>query len=171
MLRLIRHGESEANAGAVTSNYGAVALTKLGKSQAEAIANGCTEIPSVIGVSRYLRAQQTAARLVNRFPEVPVCDLEVHEFTYLETERCNGMNSVDRQPMVDEYWSRMDPHYCDGTGSESFSQLLDRVDSFLLWATKQSGNALVFTHEQFIRGVLVRGMYPHEQDLKKTMQI
>ena len=78
---------------------------------------------------------------------------------------------MDREPMVREYWCRMDPHYCDGPGSESFAGLFDRVDSFLHWASQQSGNTVVFTHEQFIRGVLLKTMYPFEQDLKRLMQM
>ena len=82
MLRLIRHGESEANAGGVTSDFGTVALTDLGRLQAEAIAKNCIDVPNAIGVSGYLRAQQTAAPLLARFPNVQAVEVGVHEFTY-----------------------------------------------------------------------------------------
>lgn len=170
MLRLIRHGESEANAGGVTSDFGAVALTERGRRQADAIASHFAEPPNLVGLSRYLRARLTAAPLIARYPEISVIDLDVHEFTYLASERCVDMNAVQRQPLVDEYWNRMDPDYYDGPGSESFCKFFERTDSFLNWASTQSGDCVVFTHEQFIRAVLLRTMYPYERDLAKMMR-
>src|SRR5690606_16323945 len=84
MLRLVRHGESVANAGGVpTTDYAAIPLTDRGRAQAEAVAAACREEPGWIGLSPYLRALQTAAPLLARYPESPALDLPIHEFTYL----------------------------------------------------------------------------------------
>jgi len=162
MLWLVRHGESAANAGGVTSDYAAIPLTDRGRIQAEAVAAACREPPSWIGQSAYLRARQTAAPLRARYPGSPVADLAVQEFTYLAAERCLHMDATARQPFVEAYWSRMAPDYCDGEGAESFSGLCDRARSFLQYAAGQPGLGVVFTHEQFIRAVLVAVMYSGE---------
>jgi hypothetical protein len=91
-----------------------------------------------------------------------VADLAVHEFTYLAAGRCFGMDAAARQPLVDAYWSRMAPDHCDGEGAESFAGLCDRAGSFLGYAAERPGFGVVFTHEQFIRAVLVAAMYPGE---------
>ena len=170
MLWLVRHGESEANAGSVTSDFAAIALTPQGQVQSNAVAAVCHEAPTWIGLSSYLRARQTAAPLLARFPQASTIELEVHEFTYLAAERCVGMNSLDRQPLVDEYWSRLDPNYWDGAGAESFAALYERARSFLRWAREQSGHGVVFTHEQFIRAVLLVAVYPYEAASKDMMR-
>lgn len=163
MLWLVRHGESVANAGGVTSDYAAIPLTDRGRAQAEAVAAACPKSPDWVGRSAYLRAQQTAAPLLARYPAVGVADFAVHEFTYLAAGRCVGMDAANRQPLVEAYWSRMDPDYCDGEGAESFAGLCVRSRAFLAHAAGQPGFGMVFTHEQFIRAVLVAVLYPAEE--------
>jgi broad specificity phosphatase PhoE len=162
MLWLVRHGESAANAGAVTSDYAAIPLTDRGRAQAEAVAAACREPPAWVGRSTYLGARQTAAPLLARYPASAVADLAVHEFTYLAARRCFGIDAAARQPLVDAYWSRMAPDHCDGEGAESFTGLCDRARSFLGYAAERPGFGVVFTHEQFIRAVLVEALYRGE---------
>ncbi|MFO0891713.1 MAG: histidine phosphatase family protein [Isosphaeraceae bacterium] len=162
MLWLVRHGESLANAGGVpTTDYAAIPLTDRGRAQAEAVAAACREAPAWIGRSPYLRALQTAAPLLARYPESPALDLPIHEFTYLAESRV-AMDAVARQPMVDAYWARMDPDHRDGDGAETFADLHGRARAFLREAAGRAGFGVVFTHEQFIRAVLVAAMYPGE---------
>ena len=170
MLWLVRHGQSVANAGGITADYDNIPLTELGKHQAEAFTATCTEAPDWMGLSPYLRARETAAPLLARFPNVPTIELDVHEFTYLATGRCDGMDSAARQPLVDAYWSQMNPEYCDGIGAESFVELCVRAEAFLNWASGQAGFGVVFTHEQFIRAVLVATMYPSEKPTVTLMR-
>jgi broad specificity phosphatase PhoE len=157
---LVRHGESAANVGEATSDHAAIPLTDLGRAQAAAVASTCAETPDWIGHSPYLRARQTAAPLIARYPTSSVVELAVQEFTYLAPHRCLNMNASARQPLVEAYWSRMDPDFCDGGGAESFVALFARVDAFLKIAAEREGFAVVFSHEQFIRAVLVAVMYP-----------
>ncbi len=170
MLWLVRHGESEANAGGATSDYAAIRLTEQGWEQAKAVAAACRESPAWLGLSPYLRARQTAAPLLARYPGVPVTELAVQEFTYLTPERCVGMDAAARQPLVDAYWSQLDPNYCDGEGAESFAKMWGRARSFLAWAGEQPGFGVVFTHEQFIRAALASVLYAGEEPSVSVMQ-
>ena len=69
MLWFVRHGESEANSGKITSDFAAIPLTLKGRSQAVAVATACNTRPSRIVLSRYLRARQTSEPLLQKFPE------------------------------------------------------------------------------------------------------
>jgi broad specificity phosphatase PhoE len=57
---LIRHGQSESNAGLPSTDWRAIPLTTLGRRQAEHVAGVFADPPQFIVTSPYLRASQTA---------------------------------------------------------------------------------------------------------------
>ena len=175
MLWLVRHGESEANAGGITSDPAGIELTPRGRAQAEAIAASCPERPAWIGLSPFLRARQTAEPLLARYPDVPVKELAVQEFTYLAVARCAGTSGSTRRPLRGAYWSRMDPGYVDGEGAESFGMLWKRASAFLRWAEGRAGPGAVFSHEQFIRAVMTEAVdgvgEPTERDMRRFLAL
>jgi 2,3-bisphosphoglycerate-dependent phosphoglycerate mutase len=67
---LIRHGQSETNAGGPSSDPAAVPLTPLGRWQAEQVAAAFAGAPALIVTSPYLRARQTVEPTISRFPAV-----------------------------------------------------------------------------------------------------
>lgn len=170
MLWLIRHGESVSNAGEKTENYARMPLTPRGQTQAEQIAQAFPQPPDHILLSPYFRAQQTAAPLMRKYPNVPVGEAAVQEFTYLDSDRCRDLNLTGRQPLVDAYWDRMDPAYCDGGNSESYSHFARRVRSFLAHAATGPGWRVVFTHAQFIRGVVLATLWGDLPDSVESMR-
>jgi broad specificity phosphatase PhoE len=159
MLWLVRHAESEGNAGRVTSDYAAIPLTARGCAQAEQVAQACPEPPARVVLSPYRRAHQTAEPLLARFPGIPVVGASVQEFTYLAASRCRDLDALARSPLVEAYWARMDPDYCDGDGAESFADLWVRAAGFLDQAAQWQGLTVVFTHEQFIRAVVAQVLF------------
>lgn len=84
----IRHGESAANAGGASSDPALIALTERGKAQAQAIAQSFEAAPELIVMSPFIRAQDTAAPTLRKFPGVPVEVWPVEEFTYLSPANC-----------------------------------------------------------------------------------
>ncbi|HKE59376.1 MAG TPA: histidine phosphatase family protein [Pyrinomonadaceae bacterium] len=155
---LIRHAESTANAGAATSQPATIPLTERGIEQARCVAASFTKQPDLVVLSPYLRAQQTAAPLLDRFPNTISQEWDVQEFTYLAADRCHNTTLTERKPMVAEYWSRSEPGYCDGPGAESFSQFVARTRAMLektrglLEAPTDPANFIaVFTHGQLIQ--------------------
>jgi 2,3-bisphosphoglycerate-dependent phosphoglycerate mutase len=155
---LIRHGESQSNAGMATLNPASVELTHLGMGQAECIAD-YLEVhvcPERIVTSCYLRARQTAAPTKSCFATVPVEEWPVHEFTYLSNDDFPTPSTVeDRKPLVDAYWELCNPRSVDGPGSESFEQFIARArDVMQRFAEVRIGQTVViFSHEQFICAV------------------
>ena len=151
----IRHAESLANVGSATSTPREIPLSEKGFEQAKVLAENLDPSPDLVIVSPYDRSMQTAAPLLERYPDVRTETLNVQEFTYLSISRCRGTSHEERKPIVAEYWQRSDPNYCDGDQAESFAEFLDRCRRFVDTICEEDFElAFVFTHEQFIKGLL-----------------
>lgn len=152
---LIRHSESEANAGLPTVDPSITPITAKGERQAQQVAQAFTQAPNLIVTSPYYRTQQTAQPTRARFPDVPHAEWPVQEFTYLAPARYRGSTIEDRLPLSDAYWQQNDPHHRDGTGAESFADLLVRVQ---ITQTKlihlEEEFVVVFSHGRFIRALV-----------------
>ncbi len=154
-ILLIRHAESESNAGLHTSDPASISLTSIGYKQAENIAINLSEPPELIVVSSYIRTQQTARPTIKRFPGVPCEEWTIHEFTYLSPEKCENTTKSERLSMVKQYWDLCDPSYCDGSGAESFIGFIKRVRSTIDRLKQRKEKFIVlFSHGQFIAALL-----------------
>lgn len=152
---LIRHGESEANAGLPTLNPVKTPLTAKGHLQAQQIASCFTQPPDLIITSPYWRTQQTAQPTRERFPNVPHAEWQVQEFTYLAPARYEGSTIEERRPQSDAYWLQNDPVYVDGTGAESFVDLIQRAQTTHRQICQlQVPYTVIFSHGRYIRAVL-----------------
>lgn len=151
----IRHGESESNVGLPTSDPVSIELTEHGLEQAKHIALSFTEQPSLIITSSYLRTKQTALPTIRRFPDIRHEEWPVHEFTFLALHNKERTTIYDRRPMVQKFWHRNDPYYVAGEGAESFAGFMERVrDMIERIKHLEESFIAIFSHEQFIRGVL-----------------
>lgn len=153
-VRLIRHGESAANAGKASLDHASIPLTPKGIEQARLVASSFTQAPDLIVASPFSRAHATAMATVAGFSSVPFETWPIHEFTYLEPARCANTTIAQRREWVDAYWSRSDPTFTDGEGAESFSDFISRAQVFLHKLAARPGDDLaVFSHGQFINAV------------------
>lgn len=164
---LIRHGESESNAGLPSADPASVPLTADGPRQAGLIARAIADEPALIVTSPYLRARQTAQPAISRFPAAGCQVWPVQEFTYLGDLRGRATTARERAPCARAYWERADPHRAS-RGAESFAGLLSRVAGFLArLSALEAGPAVVFTHGLFMRAVawtLLTGVTTPDQD-------
>ncbi|GAB2821780.1 histidine phosphatase family protein [Actinocorallia aurea] len=153
---LVRHGQSESNAGLPTNGPGAAPLTPLGREQAVLASAAFTEVPELIVSSTFVRARQTAEETVARFPATPYEEWPVQEFTYLGELHARQTTNAQRQPSITAYWDRMEPEYVHGGNGESFAALVTRVHAFLdrLAALPGDGLVAVFTHGLFMKAVI-----------------
>jgi len=150
---LIRHGESESNAGLASAGPGSAPLTAAGHQQAEQVARVIPDVPALIVTSPYLRARQTAEPTMSRFPATGCQQWPVHEFTYIGDLRGRATTAREREPYARAYWDRADPRAAS-PGAESFTGLLGRTTDFLSrLSTQESGPVVVFTHGLFMRAV------------------
>ena len=159
VIYVIRHGESQANAGQRTSDPATTPLTEHGHQQAQQVADTFIQAPQLIVTSSYLRTIQTAAPTCRRFPDVPCEVWPIHEFTYISPQRCINTTAAERQPLVAEYWSRCDPNFIDGPGAESWARLFERASATLQRLESYSSVAF-FSHGQFIQMLLYLLAHP-----------
>jgi probable phosphoglycerate mutase len=155
MIWLIRHAESEANAGLRTSDPSKIGLTPTGIEQAKCIEAYFDTQPSLIVTSSYTRTKQTAEPVMWKFQDIQHEEWPVHEFTYLSPLHCQQTTREERRPMVHAYWHRCDPFYIDGDGAESFSDMMSRVEDTLRRLERSEDDFIaIFSHGIFIRAIL-----------------
>lgn len=155
---IVRHGQSEANAGLATANPSSIPVTKLGEKQALALAATWTDAPPLIVRSPFVRTHQTAALTQARFPFVTVEEWPIHEFTFLSPAKHRNSSVAQRRPAVVAYWDSADPDRVDGYGAESFAAFWARVEAF--WSRIQAApvGTVAFGHGQFMQLLLFQRM-------------
>lgn len=156
---LIRHAESQSNAGLPTIGPKQVELTPLGHEQAKYIATLLQSyaLLNLIVTSPYLRTKQTANPVIATFDSIPTEEWSVQEFTYLSSLHHKYSTIADRKPLVDAYWEQLLPFHIVGPDAESFAQFIERVNAFLKLLRNEKyekQTIAVFSHEQFINAVL-----------------
>lgn len=162
-ILLIRHGESQSNAGLATSSPEIVELTGKGWKQAADIAQYLKDAqlhPDLIVTASYLRTKQTATLTKLAFRDVLEEEWQVQEFTYLSMWHEWNSTVEDRRHMVEAYWELSDPSYVDGPKSgtllsESFEQFITRVRKVKKRLEQTELDIIaIFSHEQFINAFL-----------------
>ncbi|WP_235834683.1 histidine phosphatase family protein [Actinomadura logoneensis] len=153
---LIRHGESESNAGLPTDGPAAAPLTPSGRRQAERVASAFSAAPSLIVSSPFVRARETAAPTRARFPDVPYEEWPVQEFTFLGALHGPNTTNEQRRPHAEAYWASPDPARVLGGDGETFRALVARARTMLdtLAARPEPGLIAVFTHGLFMRAAM-----------------
>lgn len=152
---LIRHAESLANAGEVTSSPSEIQLSEKGFRQAVVLAESISKKPSFIIASPFLRTMQTAEPIRKKFSDVPFECWNIQEFTYLALNRCRNTTYEQRKPLVEEFWSRNDIRYCEGGDTESLYDFWKRINHFIEKIILSNfESTFVFTHEQFIKTLI-----------------
>jgi probable phosphoglycerate mutase len=163
---LVRHGQSVTNAGGRAADQVSNPLTELGRSQAREFAERLDCKPTLLVTSPFLRAQQTSEPLRQRFPDVPVEEWPIQEFSFLNPALHRGTSEVDRESHVVAYWQREDPAYIDGPEAESFTLFLDRARETIrrLVSSNPGGCIVVFTHGFFMQAFRLVLLFPNATD-------
>ena len=144
---LVRHGESESNAGLLTSAPHATRITDRGRDQADRFAYGFDQIPQLIVTSPFLRTKQTAVPFRQRFSLAGHEEWPVQEFIQLTPGHWEGTTHEERMPKINEYWERADPTYVDGE---------DRI--------------VVFTHGHFMQATLWHMIFEPKAPTSESMR-
>jgi broad specificity phosphatase PhoE len=151
----IRHGESESNAGLLSYSPESIKLTAKGIKQAEFIAELVQEKPSLFVHSPYLRTVQTGQPLFDKFPDVPIEEWPIQEYTYLPHEDYHQTTTMQRYPQARKYFLNGDPDLIKGKGAESFNQFRERVKNTLNKLNQIESNfTVILGHGWFMRATL-----------------
>src|SRR5258707_244375 len=99
----IRHGESDANAGARTSDEHSICLTEKGWEQARGVKDELLDKVRHIVASPYRRAQDTAGPL-SQASGLAIETWPIEEFLYLDPVQCAGTSQAERRDLREHYW-------------------------------------------------------------------
>lgn len=150
----IRHAESAANAGLPTTRPDTIPLTEKGKQQAQELAKLITEPPQLIIMTPYIRTQQTAKPLMEKFPQVASEIWPFHEFDFLSPEQCAGTTVDQRKPWVADYWKKCEADFVHGEGAESFTEFNVRIIGGLKQLERSPYDfIIVFAHGHVMRAI------------------
>ncbi|MDO4643675.1 MAG: histidine phosphatase family protein [Cardiobacteriaceae bacterium] len=150
-IYLVRHGQSESNAGGAAKPNAIIPLTALGQTQAEEVADWLitrlgNNIAS-IGVSEYQRTHETAQPFAVRTGLTPRIISNLHEFNYLSFPLIDGLPFHERVQRAKDFWQNADTTTLDGDDSECFRHFVARVaDVRQQFAALPDGNHVFFTH-------------------------
>ncbi len=150
----IRHGQSESNAGLETIHPASTKLTDSGVLQAKYIADYLQVKPGLIIHSPYHRALQTAQPTMDKFPDVPVEQWPLQEFTYLSPQKYSHTTRFDRQQHVARYWQTCQPELKDGENAESFYEFIQRVENCHQRLQGIREQVFIFTHGHVMRLII-----------------
>ena len=154
LIWIVRHGESTANAGGITSDHKTITLSPRGQAQAQDLSLSYPEPPTLLITSPFDRTGQTAEPTIKKYPSAKCEVWPVEEFTYLSPSSCVNTTAAERKERRDEYWERCDPDYIDGEGAESFNMLLARAKTAIDRLSRlDEGFIVMFTHGLFMQAI------------------
>lgn len=155
---LVRHGESEANAGLPTSDPSLIPLTARGQTQAAHVAVALDVRPALVLTSTYLRAADTARPYCDRYGIEAQAHELTHEFVTLDPDLVAGTTGLERLPLIKEYWSVGDPTCRTGSNAEQFLEFAGRVDSFARQLAELPDQTVMFGHGMWFAMLIWRTM-------------
>lgn len=102
---------------------------------------------------------------MHRFPNVPVGEWPVQEFTYLDPAICSGTTYSERKGLVEAYWEALDPQLRDGGRCESFTTFIERVAEVRtrLQSTVSDRRSVVLTHGYVMKALIWLQQFPIER--------
>ncbi len=110
----------------------------------------------------------TAQPTMQRFPDVPVMEMDIQEFTYLDPVRCKGTTAAERKAWVEAYWSAGDiESYDDGFDFQDALTLKKRrCESFIDFVGRVS--RFVFQLTEGLEGFKRIAVFGHGQHILRT---
>jgi len=124
---LVRHGQSQANAGGMTLANPVVPLTELGERQARALAPLLPQRAAGIWSSPFKRALDTAAPYCALLGLTPAIHADLREFETVDTLTLGGGPCAEREAAVARFWLESDPDHRSGPHAETFREFHTRV--------------------------------------------
>jgi broad specificity phosphatase PhoE len=146
-LFLIRHGQSQANAGGDTLENSVVPLTALGERQARILAGLLPPAPAAVWSSPFKRSLDTAAPYCARLGVALQIQEELREFETLDTRQMRGSSCETREAVLARYWQEADPDRRTGPDGETFREFYERVNRVRQrWLAAQPDGTVIFGH-------------------------
>lgn len=151
---LIRHAQSESNAGLNIRPNADISLTELGHAQANLLSDWLMAHipnPDQVFISTYIRTHQTARPYLDKTGITPMVIEPLREFNYLDYGHIKELTYSELVSMADEYWAKAEISYTDSPATDNFINLVERVkmvrDEF---EKLPDGTYVAFTHGMWL---------------------
>lgn len=171
-IYLIRHAESESNAGLIIRPNPMINITKKGEQQANDLADWLIDHvkPDEIFFSNYIRTQQTAKPYLEKLNvQAKIID-DLYEFNYLDFEHIKDLNFDELVKLADNYWQQADIDFQDSQYTDTYRQFVQRVKNVRQFFEQlDDGCYVVFTHGMWL-GMLMWQLLHHESKRVYDMQ-
>lgn len=170
---LVRHAQSESNAGIAIRPNHLISLTEQGQKQAQDLAQWLVEnvpVPKQVFVSKFIRTQQTAQPYLEQISQESCVLDDLFEFNYLDFKTIEHLTHQQLRQKALDFWQKNDIFYQDSEQSDSFVHFVQRVKN-----VRQSlehlpdGNYVVFTHGTWL-GMLIWQLLQLNDDKILNMQ-
>lgn len=130
-LTFVRHGQSLANTGGVTMENKEIPLTEVGHRQAQELSLLLPASPSLVLVSPFRRAIDTAfPYCAKQDASYTVLEL-LREFNMIDPALLADMTGAERRPIAEAHWEEADPSKRMGARAETFLEFDERVATFM----------------------------------------
>ena len=174
-IYLIRHAQSESNAELIVRPNPDIALTQLGRQQADEVADWLiahVPTPTAVFVSPYVRTHQTAAPYLTRLESLGITPIvldDLHEFDYLDFEHIKDLSFAEILVKAEAFWAHAKQDYADSPRTESFDNLAMRVRQIRRYFDAlDDGTYVVFTHGMWL-GMLMWQLIHHDSTRTQNM--
>jgi alpha-ribazole phosphatase len=146
-ILLVRHGQSQANAGGVTLENSLVPLTKLGELQAQALAPLLPSTAADIWSSPFRRALDTATPYCERIAQPAARHDDLREFEVIDTLQMRGSAFTERNAAVVRFWETAEPDHRMGPTAETFREFHERIARVRThWLPNLADGTVIFGH-------------------------
>lgn len=153
-IYLIRHAQSESNAGISIRPNADICLTAYGQQQAQDLAEWLVqhiEQPKQIFISKYIRTAQTAQPYLTQIGRGAQILDDLFEFNYLDFQRIAHLTYAQLRVEAEQFWLKNDIYYQDGATTDSFAQFIQRVKNVRkVFDELDDGIYVVFTHGMWL---------------------
>lgn len=153
-IYLIRHAQSESNAGMSIRPNADICLTEYGQRQAHELADWLVqhiEQPKQIFISKYIRTAQTAQPYLTHIGQQAQILDDLFEFNYLDYQKIAHLTYAGLRTEAEQFWLKNDINYQDGAECDSFAQFVQRVKNVRQYFDDlEDGIYVVFTHGMWL---------------------
>lgn len=173
-IYLIRHAQSESNAGLSIRPNHSIALTSTGQTQAQDLAEWLYQQvpqPTQVFVSKFIRTQQTAQPYLDKIKQSADVLADLFEFDYLDFKQIEHLNYQQLREQSDAFWLKNDIYYQSSEQCDSFAHFVQRVKNVRqALADLPDGIYVVFTHGMWLGMLMWQLLQLNEQKILDMQQ-
>lgn len=168
----IRHGESLSNAGSsIILPNADIPLTHKALQQAQDLASTWETVPSAIYTSEFIRTQQTANPLCDKYAITATPLAILNECDTLGFDLLKTLPPEEKLPLIQRYWKDGNPHERIGQMGETYAEFCGRVAEFTTELPSLKKRSIIIGHGMWLAQFLWQSLkFGNHQPTQESMQ-